>query len=233
MEITTKKLAQIFLFSSLSQEDLESVRDYIRTRKYLRKEIIFHEGDRLLAQLHIVLDGQLIVQKSSSTGKETVLRQLLAGEIFAAPALFGDGIAPATVTALEDSTIITIEREVLLDQIQSQPEIALKILSCFNQRLQEMHFTIHGLISERAVVRIIRLIQYKVNRYGFEPENPGKCLKVKLPYQQISRMVGITYEECVRIFKKELSSAIDYERGGKITIKDYEKFNTLASESEG
>ena len=140
--------------------------------------------------------------------------------MFAAPALFGDRIAPATVIALEDSKIVTIDKSQLLKAIQISPEIAFNILQCFNQRLQEMHQTIHGLISERAVVRLARLIHYTASQYGTKPTKKGACLNRKLPHQQMSRMVGISYEECVRIIGGEFNKIINYGRGGIITIED-------------
>ncbi|NJM68291.1 MAG: winged helix-turn-helix domain-containing protein, partial [Acaryochloris sp. RU_4_1] len=39
------------------------------------------------------------------------------------------------------------------------------------------------------------------------------------PYYQIARSIGITYEECVRLFK-QLQEVVSYRRGGKITILD-------------
>lgn len=50
----------------------------------------------------------------------------------------------------------------------------------------------------------------------------GDRLNIKLPYYQIPRSIGITYEECVRLFKK-LKGAIAYQRGGIITVKDWQK----------
>ena len=98
--------------------------------------------------------------------------------------------------------------------------IGLQILHCFNQRLQEMHQTIHDLISERAIVRLSRAIYYSGQRYGVSETSLGQQLNSKLPYQQLSRMIGITYEECVRLVKKELKDILIYQRGGIITIQD-------------
>ncbi len=143
-----------------------------------------------------------------------------AGEMFAAPALFGNGIAPATVTALQATQVVTIEQAALVSAIQVTPDIAIQILRCFNQRLQEMHQTIHGLISERAVVRLARLILYSADRYGTQSTPAGLTLNTRLPHQQMARMVGITYEESVRLIKKELAGMVQYDRGGVITIRD-------------
>ncbi|MEG4808080.1 hypothetical protein QUA79_11305 [Microcoleus sp. F8-D1] len=74
--------------------------------------------------------------------------------------MLGNGIAPATVTAETDVEVLTTEREVLLAAIRENPEIALRILAVFNQRLQQLYETVHGLVSERAIVLLTRFIHY-------------------------------------------------------------------------
>ncbi|PSB06158.1 hypothetical protein C7B62_23570 [Pleurocapsa sp. CCALA 161] len=126
-----------------------------------------------------------------------------------------------------ESCILTIERSALLEVISRSPEISLRILEVFNKRLQQLHNTVHGLISEQATVRLVRLIQYYGDAYGYAsqihdgtyPVADGERLNVKLPYYQIARSIGITYEECVRLFKK-LKGIITYKRGGTIIILD-------------
>ncbi len=89
-------------------------------------------GDRLLPKLYSLLSGSIEIAKTSATGKETILRTVLAGEIFAAPALLGNEILPATVAAKSDYQILTVERDVLLNAIGQNPEIALQMLVVFN-----------------------------------------------------------------------------------------------------
>lgn len=157
MQATPKELETIIIFSQLESTILSKLAQGSKLQLYKGGEILIHEGDRFMPKLYAVLEGRLSVQKISRVGKETILRQLPSGEMFAAPALFGNRLAPGTVVALQDTKIVTIEKETLLGIIQLSPDIALQILSCFNQRLQEMHQTIDGLISERAIVRLVRL----------------------------------------------------------------------------
>ena len=96
----------------------------------------------------------------SDAGKETILRLLWADAVFAAPALFGDGLAPATATAMEPIQVLTIDREALLNGFRQDPELALHLLTVFNQRLQHLHNRVHGLVSERAIVRLIHYLEY-------------------------------------------------------------------------
>ena len=168
MKATIAQLAQLPLFAALSREELERLQPDTHIRHYQREEIIFSEGEPLPAKLHVVFKGVLQVQKIATSGKETILRTLRAGDIFAAPALFGNEQAPATVLAIEDCQILTLPKATLLDTIQQAPELALRLLVTFNQQLQQLHDMVHGLVSERAVVRLARLIQYSALQQGIE-----------------------------------------------------------------
>ncbi|MEH1943757.1 MAG: Crp/Fnr family transcriptional regulator [Nostoc sp.] len=228
MQASLEQLSQIIVFASLEIADKVNLQPSTQIQPYRKGEIILHEGDRLPAKLYAVVSGSIQVTKTAITGKETILRALAAGEIFAAPALLGNGISPATVTAESDCHILTVERDALLKAIGQNPEIALRMLMVFNSRIQQLHETVHGLVSERAIVRLARLIQYFAAESGTESSSQGECLKVKLSYYRMARSSGITYEECVRLIKS-LKSVIAYSRGGKITILDAKKLDAIAS----
>jgi len=216
------QLEQIYIFQNLATTQLESLLSYSYVREYQQSEIVFHEGDYLPQQLHALITGGLEIKKTAANGKETVVRLIPAGELFAAPAIFGNGIAPATVICQVKSQVLTIERDALLQAIADSPEISLRILEVFNRRLQQLHNTVHGLTSERAMVRLVKLIQYYRDRDGTYDVAEGNCLNTQLPYYQIARSIGITYEECVRLFKK-LKGIMIYKRGGKIIVQDWGK----------
>lgn len=215
------QLQQLSIFQDLAIAQLESLVGCSYVKEYQQDEIVMHEGDRIPQQLHGLITGRLEIKKTADNGKETIVRLIPPGELFAAPAIFGNGISPATVICQVESQVLTIDRSALLQIISQSPEISLRILEVFNQRLQQLHNTVHGLISERAMVRLVRLIEYYANRDGTYSVTQGDRLNIKLPYYQIARSIGITYEECVRLFKK-LETVI-YKRGGTIIIQDWAK----------
>lgn len=221
------QLQQISIFHNLGSTQLESLVPYSYVREYQPDEIVMHEGEHIPQQLHALIAGKLEIKKTAANGKETVVRLIRVGELFAAPAIFGNGISPAMVICQVESQVLTIEREALLQAISHSPEISLRILEVFNQRLQQLHNTVHGLISEPAMVRLIRLIQYYRERDGTYSVGEGDCLNIKLPYYQIARSIGITYEECVRLFKK-IKGIVIYQRGGTIIVKDWEKLEATS-----
>lgn len=243
MKATLAQLAQLHLFSTLGPDALASLQPHTHLQHYKRKEILFTEGEPLPGKLHILLSGVLQVQKNTIAGKETILRSIQGGDLFAAPALFGDThssdtvsaatvsattVSATTISAIEDCQVLTIPKSALLDTIQQNPELAIQFLVIFNQRLQQLHNMIHGLVSERAVVRLAQLIRYSALQQGTESTTAGAQLRTKLPYHQIARTIGIAYEECSRLMKG-LNAIVKYSRGGKIIILDWDGLEAIAS----
>lgn len=228
MQASLAQLSQIIVFAGLETADKLKLQSFTQVQGYSKGEMILHEGDRLPEKLYAVVSGAIQVTKTATTGKETILRGLTAGEIFAAPALLGNGISPANVTAECDCEILTVQREALLQAIQNNPEIALRMLVVFNNRIQQLHETVHGLVSEKAIVRLARLIQYSAATSGTETTSQGQTLKIKLSYYRIARSIGITYEECLRLIKS-LNTVVTYSRGGKIIILDGGRLEAIAS----
>jgi CRP-like cAMP-binding protein len=226
MKATVEQLASISVFTQLQPDQLASLQPHTTVQTYQTGEIVSHEGDRLPSRLYALINGLLRVSKTAISGKETILRTLVNGDIFAAPALFGNGIAPATVIAESDAQVLMVDREALLAVIQANPEIALKMMAVFNQRLQQLHEMVHGLVSERAIVRLARFIQYAAGESNQVSEQ-GACLRLQLSYYEIARSIGITYEECVRLFR-QLHAVVSYSRGGKITILDWAGLDAIA-----
>jgi CRP-like cAMP-binding protein len=227
MLVTTEHLKQVSILAGLEPDELAQLQPHTSAKSFLRGEIVLHEGDRLPAKLFVVLSGTIQIKKTASTGKETILRTLSAGEPFAAPALFGDGISPATVVAEQDCQILMIDRSALLDLIRQTPEVALRIIAVLTERLQHLHSTVHGLVSERAIVRLAQLIQTTATDQGTEVTDGGVCLNARLSYYQIARSIGITYEECVRLFK-QIQTVVSYRRGGTIMVLDQEQLAAIA-----
>ncbi|HEY9663183.1 MAG TPA: Crp/Fnr family transcriptional regulator [Allocoleopsis sp.] len=227
MKATVEQLTAISVFAHLQPDQLTSLQPYTVVQTYQVGEIVNHEGDRLPARLYALIQGLLRVSKTAASGKETILRTLTSGDIFAAPALFGNGIAPATLTVEKEAQVLMVDRDALLAVIQANPEIALKMMAVFNQRLQQLHEAVHGLVSERAIVRVARLLQQAAMEPESRPDGETICLRQPLAYYEIARSVGITYEECVRLFK-QLHAVVSYSRGGQITILDWDGLEAIA-----
>nr|WP_275575066.1 helix-turn-helix domain-containing protein [Neosynechococcus sphagnicola] len=112
--------------------------------------------------------------------------------------------------------------------IQNTPELALQIIAVLTERLQHLHQVVHGLASERAIVRLAQFIQSAAIAEGTDVTEQGLQLRSRLPYYQMARCIGITYEECVRLFK-QMEAIVTYRRGGKILVLDQTMLEAIAN----
>ncbi|WP_228016681.1 helix-turn-helix domain-containing protein [Synechocystis sp. LEGE 06083] len=55
-------------------------------------------------------------------------------------------------------------------------------------------------------------------------------MRAHLTYYQIARSIGITYEECVRVFR-QLKGSVTYQRGGKITILEPNELTAIIQQN--
>ncbi|MEO3703739.1 cyclic nucleotide-binding domain-containing protein [Trichormus azollae] len=88
MQASLAQITQIKVFADdLETTDKLNLQPYTVVKPYRKGEITFHESDFLPAKLYAIASGVIKVSKITTTGKETILRNLGTGEIFAAPAL--------------------------------------------------------------------------------------------------------------------------------------------------
>ena len=95
-------LASVPFFSGLDAAGLESVGRTVRTRRFRRGEVIFHQGDPGDA-LFIVMNGGIKISLPSDTGDEAILATLRSGDVFGELALLDGAPRSATATAIERS----------------------------------------------------------------------------------------------------------------------------------
>ncbi len=219
---TPADLRQLEFFNSLAESELESLAQRARLIRLDGGQALFHEGEPLEAALRFVYSGGIQIRKTAASGKETVLRLIRRGELFGVAASFDRKVAPGSAIASEPTQVLEIPMHDLIAHLSTTPEIALKLLITFAQRLRESQDTLHMVISGRAKTRLARLILTTMDQDGAVSGPDGYHLKTKLPHATMSRMVGITYEECVRLIRdwSHDPAILHYERGGVITVHD-------------
>lgn len=229
---TAADLTKLEFFSGLSANELTQLASLASLKQLATGETFFHEGDPLEPALRFVFAGGLQIRKTSSSGKETVLRLIRPGELFGVAVLFDRKVAPAAAIATESTVILEIRLADALSFFSQNPEMTMKLLITFSQRLRDSQDTLHAIISSRAKARLARQILAALQHGGGETVTDGEKLHTRLPHATLSRMIGITYEECVRLIREwSIEPAIlRYERGGAITVLDRGALVRLAAE---
>jgi CRP/FNR family cyclic AMP-dependent transcriptional regulator len=126
-------LRAVPLFSGLQPKQLKSLARWVATRRYQPGQAIVEEGQAGMG-LYCIQSGRVGVTQSSA-GRE--IREMGPGESFGEISLLDDRPRSATVTALEPTTAVVLDKSQFLAELRTYPEIALAILPPLVQRLRE------------------------------------------------------------------------------------------------
>jgi CRP/FNR family transcriptional regulator len=103
---------------------------------FARGEVIIRQGDAGDI-MYEILDGQVEVLQERE-GKEIRLAVLDKGDFFGEMAIFEREKRSATVRALGDVRVLTVDKKILLRRISEDPSLALRILERMSRRIREM-----------------------------------------------------------------------------------------------
>jgi CRP/FNR family transcriptional regulator, cyclic AMP receptor protein len=124
-------LKSIDLFSQIPGEDLTQVAQVSTEEARDTGEEVFAEGEAGDA-LYLVLDGKVRVHKA-----DRVIAELGERECFGEMAILDPAPRSATVTTMEDTTLLKISREDFQEIMGEKPEIAIGIIKVLTRRLRD------------------------------------------------------------------------------------------------
>ncbi len=124
-------LKSIDLFSQIPGEDLAAVALISTEESREPNEEIFSEGESGDA-LYLVIDGKVRVHRANR-----VIAELGERECFGEMAILDAAPRSATVTALQETSLLKITREDFQDIMAEKPEIANGIIQVLTRRLRD------------------------------------------------------------------------------------------------
>ncbi|GAC1398693.1 MAG: hypothetical protein NVSMB52_12260 [Chloroflexota bacterium] len=128
-------LQNVPLFRGLQLKQLKSLARWTTTRNYNAGQIIVAEGQTGLG-LYCIQTGKVKVSKHSANGERDI-REMGPGETFGEISLLDDKPRSATVTAVEPTTAVLLDKSQFLAEIHTFPEITAAILPVLVEWLRE------------------------------------------------------------------------------------------------
>jgi len=156
--------------------------------KARKNQIIFSQGDASDAVFYIQ-EGKVKLTILSQRGKEAVVAILERESFFGEACLAGEMVCMASATSLENSSIVRIERQAMLDVLHAQPafsELFMGYLLSRNIRIQEDLVDQLFNSSEKRLARILLLLAH------FGKEGRPEAVIPKISQETLADMVGTT-----------------------------------------
>jgi CRP/FNR family transcriptional regulator len=185
-------------------------------RQYPAGQIVLLEG-AASSVLYVVKAGRLKLYKTSTRGREQVLRLLRPGDMFNEVAVFDEGPNPASAQAIEDCTLYLLRRRELMRFVAERPGIAMAITRTFARRLREALALVEDLAFRDVTSRLAKILLE--DREGGAP---------RLTQELLAAMAGSRREVVGRALKAlSLEGAVRLERG-RIHVRDRALLEQLA-----
>ena len=127
-------LKSVPIFESLESKELSKISKILHQRDWEIGELIVEEG-RPGMGMHIILKGVVEIREVSGVHNTIQLAKLGAGDFFGEQALLDDSPRTATVTAVETCTTFGFFRPDMLEIVESDPRLGLKIVTHLAQML--------------------------------------------------------------------------------------------------
>jgi hypothetical protein len=128
-------LRNIALFKNLSLDELFSIDRVLEQKQVLAGETIYTEGS-WGGHLYIIAAGKIQIIKELD-GEQQAIKQLTTGQYFGEIALFDEALRWDGAIALEDSTLLCLEKKRFISLISQRPQIILELCRFLSHRLRE------------------------------------------------------------------------------------------------
>lgn len=215
-------LQSVALFWELSEKELGYISKQMIAGHYDSGEFIFLE-DSEGEQCFFVVQGSVKVTRLSKDGREVILAMLNEGEFFGEMALLDGESRSANVIALEETEVLTLNREDFLVVLHDYPQIAIQLLKEMADRLRKSDRQIASLSLSDAEKRIALCIIRFADEQGVIRR--GQVSIPRVPIQQdIANMAGTSRETVSRAINLLEKEHFIKRKGRELLILDYKAF---------
>jgi CRP/FNR family transcriptional regulator, cyclic AMP receptor protein len=180
--------------------------------KYRRGQVVFAQGDAG-NDVRYLQSGAIKLSVLSRIGKEAVVAMLVPGDFFGEGALAGQPVRIGTATAMAASSVLTIEKEVIVRLLHDEPAFADRFLTFMLHRNIRIEADLVDQLFNSTEKRLARTLLL-LARYG--RGNPTRTLP-KVSQETLAEMVGATRSR-VNFFMNKFRKLglIDYNGGLKV-----------------
>ncbi len=174
-------------------------------------EVLFRQGDEA-NHAYAIEDGWISITRRDPEGNEMVLANLSRGALFGELAIFDGETRSATATALVNTELISIEREVLIETTRQNPERMDQLLEHFARRIRKTD-DLAMVLYFAPEARRVQAVLHELWRSSEPDRKHEKARVAKVGPDQVAKMAQVE-EEYVRtvLELKTTQGCLEYGR---------------------
>ena len=214
----SETLTRVPIFSGLSEAELAFLAQRTVPRRFDAGETVYAEGEDCTG-LYVVESGHVRIFKSSTGGREQVLSIEGPGSSVAELPVFDGGNYPASVTAIDDATLLFVSKQDFQSLCLTHPQVSLKVLRVVGARLRRLV----GIIEELSFTTVRhRLAAFLVRLAKGSPERTTEGIEIMLPAnnQELASQIGTVRELVSRNLSRFQAEGMLKIDGRRVTVTD-------------
>jgi CRP/FNR family transcriptional regulator, cyclic AMP receptor protein len=135
MSTTATMIGEVPIFELLDPEERETLALMMDSREYKSGQTIFHYGDAG-GEIFILRNGRVELFVESDDGEKIILAENEHGDVIGELSFLDGGPRTATALAREDTQVLAMHRQRLLEFIDKHPHAAMDLLTVVGRRLR-------------------------------------------------------------------------------------------------
>jgi CRP/FNR family transcriptional regulator, cyclic AMP receptor protein len=192
------------MFKDLDADELQRISSLCHTQHFGAGEALFQKGDPGDA-LFAVRRGQIRIETGASDGSRLTLNFMGPGDLFGEVAVLDGRSRTADATAGEPTELFVLRRADLLEHLEREPRVAIKIIQLLCQRIRWQGERMEESALQPLPVRLARRLCALATEFGSE---------VHISQEQLGVFVGAARESVNRqlqLWRKD--GILDLQRG--------------------
>jgi CRP/FNR family cyclic AMP-dependent transcriptional regulator len=187
------------LFADLPREDFEVLVSTFQPRAFRKGEVLVEAGGPG-GSVFIIESGKVRISLPGTEGREVTLAHLGGGDCFGEMSMLDGEPRSATVSAVEDTTVLVGTREDFMRSLEGNPELAMSLLVTMSRRLRAANEIIESLSFLDVQGRVARLLLDVAEKEGAQV---AEGIEIPLPYtrQEMANIVSTSRETLTRVLK--------------------------------
>jgi CRP-like cAMP-binding protein len=204
-ERARKLLERCALFRALDERERIDLAAHAQPRTFAANQPIFHLGEPGYSMMGVVV-GTVRIWLPTAKGRDIILADLLAGELFGEIALLDGKARSANATALTNCELLVLERRDVLPFLERSPTACLNLMQMLCARVRRSDERMAEIAFHDLPARLARVLL----RYPAAGRGPPK---LSLSQRELAEMSGSTRENVNRCLR-------DWQRQGILDLKD-------------
>ena len=219
-------MRSVDIFAEITDPELEQLLSITTTKRLKKRAVLCRKGEPS-DQMYAVMQGRLKATGEGPDGKEVVFSFHDPGDVIGEISLLDQQPRSATVSAVDDSALLTLHRRDFIPFLEKNPRVAIQLGAVLAARIRRLSEHMEDTVFLGLAPRLAKRLMSLAGDYG-TPTDGGLKIDQKLPQHELGEMVGTSRESINKQLRAWTEDGLVTFEKGYVTIHDESRLEAIA-----